>query len=225
MRKNTLSIAVALAAIASSAAAQTNSVYVGGAYINVNSKAPPLEGGDPVPPPGALISVGNASTVAFGYVYRFADQFGLEFALGVPPKHKGYGEGFIAPFGQISSVKQVAPTAFLNYYFGEAGATLRPFLGLGLNFTRFTDATSTQSGDAASGGPTQLKLSDSWGLAVHGGATYAIDKHWHVLGSIAYADVQSDLTATTTTFEGDVIRTTHIDFRPVVFTLALGYTF
>jgi len=229
MRKYIVLVTAALAGFSGAVLAQDqlkNTVYFGGVYAQVNSKAGELVGGPPVPPPGALIDVGDGKTVGFGYVYRFRPEWSIEAALGVPPTHKGYGEGFIAPFGQISSVKQVAPTVFANYHFGSfVDGRVQPFVGIGVNYTRFTDAKSTPSGDAASGGPTRLELSDSWGLAAHVGAIFPIDKNWSVVGAIAYADVQSDLKATTTTFAGEIVRTTHIEFRPVVYTLALGYSF
>jgi outer membrane protein len=217
-------LAAALVFAGSCAAAQTT-VYLGGAYIDIHSKAPALEGGPAVPPPGGLIEVGDAKTVVFGAVHHFAPQWSVEAALGIPPEHKTYGRGFLQPFGQISSVKQVAPTVFVNYHFGAPEARLRPFVGLGLNYTHFTDARGTASGDAASGGPSRIELDDSWGAAVHAGASWAIDKRWSVIGTVAYADVKSDVTATTTTPTGTIVRTTRIDFRPVVYTLSLGYSF
>jgi len=229
MRNYTILVATALAACCGAVSAQEqpkHTFYFGGVYAQVNSKAGELVGGPPVPPPGAQIDVGDGQTIGFGYVYRFQPQWSFEAALGIPPKHKGYGEGFIAPFGQISAVKQVAPTVFFNYHFGDlANGRVQPFVGVGLNYTRFIDGYSTPSGNAASGGPTTIKLTDSWGLAAHVGATFPIDKQWSIVGAIAYADVQSDLTATTTTWSGEIVRTTHIEFRPVVYTLAVGYSF
>jgi len=216
--------AAALSLVAASASAQTHGVYLGGAHIDINSKAPPLSGGPATPPPGAQIEVGDASTPIFGYTYRFNENWAVEAALGIPPRHKTYGRGFIEAFGQISSVKQVAPTVFLNYHFRRFGP-VEPFVGLGLNYTHFTGGRSTASGDAASGGPTKIELSDSWGLAAHVGGSYIVDKHWSVVGTVAYADVQSDAKGITSTPGGEIVRTTHIKFRPVVYTLSLAYSF
>ena len=225
MNKPISCVAAALLSLAAAgASAQSTTFYVGGAFIDVNSSAPALSGGDPVPPPGAQIEVDDASTVGFGLTYRFNPSWSVEAALGIPPRHRTYGAGFIEPFGQISSVKQVAPTVFVNYHLGGMGQ-FEPFVGLGLNSTRFTGARSTPSGVAASGGPTRIELDDSWGAAVHVGASYKINDKWSIVGTIAYADVQSDLKATTTTNEGDVVRTTHIKFNPVAYTLSVGYSF
>jgi len=216
--------AAALAFAASGASAQASqSIYVGGAYIDLHSSSTPLVDGTPTPTP-AYVEVKDASTIGFGYIYRLNPTWAIEAALGVPPRHKTYGQGFITPFGEISSVKQVSPTVFANYHFQPFGA-VQPFVGLGLNYTHFTGARSTASGNAASGGPTTISLKDSWGLAAHTGASYAIDQQWSIVGTVAYADVKSDVTATTSTNTGDVVRTTRIKFNPVVYTLCVGYSF
>ena len=226
MHKTVFSLfaAAALSLAASGASAQSSqSVYIGGAYIDLHSSSTPLVGGPALPSP-AYVEVKDASTVGFGYIYRFNPTWAVEAALGIPPRHKSYGQGFITPFGEISSMKQVSPTVFANYHFQPYGA-LQPFVGLGLNYTHFTGGRSTPSGDAASGGPTSIKLKDSWGLAAHTGVSYAIDKQWSIVGTVAYADVKSDVTATTTTNSGDIVRTTRIKFNPVVYTLCVGYNF
>ncbi|RZU00571.1 OmpW/AlkL family protein [Rivibacter subsaxonicus] len=222
-----LTVAAGTASAQSMEMLQGLTVYVGGAYIDVHSKADPLTSAPPTLPPGveAGVRVGDAGTVGFGVVYRFAPAWSVEAALGVPPEHSGYGTQFIEPFGQISTVKQVAPTFFLNYHFNAVMAGLSPFVGVGFNYTKFTDAKSTASGNAASGGPTSIDMTDSWGVAAHVGLTYQIDRNWSIVGTIAYADVSSDMTATTTTNAGNIVRTTTIDFRPVVYTLSVGYTF
>jgi outer membrane protein len=205
--------------------------YVGGAYIDVHSKADPLKSDPETLPPGveAGVRIGDASTVGFGVVVPISGPYTFELALGIPPTHKGYGTLFLSKFGEISTMKQVSPTAFVNYHFTDGGLGLAPFVGAGVNFTKFTAGKTTPSGEAASGGPTKQKLSNSVGLAAHAGLTYKIDSNWSIVGTVAYADVRSDLTATTTTRLDDglatVVRTTTIAFRPIVYTLSVGYTF
>lgn len=207
------------------AQAQEQTVYLGGAYIKVDSQSPALKGGAPLPPPGANIDVDDARTIVFGYKRYFTDHWGVDFALGIPPRHKVYGKDFLKPFGQVASVKQVAPTVFVNYRFGDAGDRLRPFVGVGINYTHFTGGRSTASGEAASGGPTTIKLKDSVGLAAQVGVSYALTKEWSLNASLAMAKVKADQKATTTTREGPIVRTTTIDFNPKVFCVTVGYSF
>jgi outer membrane protein len=207
------------------------SLYLGGAYIDLHVKAAPLSSQPATLPDGyhARIKISDAATVGFGASYRFSPQWSAELAAGLPPEHSVYGDDFIAPFGQITLVKQAGPTVFANYHFAECAPGLSLFAGPGLNYTRFIKTRSTASGDAASGGSTRVKLSPSWGLAAHVGGTWQLDRHWSLVSTVAYADVRSHMTATTQANLGNgpqtVVRDTHIIFRPLVYSMSVGYTF
>jgi outer membrane protein len=87
----------------------------------------------------------------------------------------------MARYGVIAKVKQRAPTLFVNYNFGAPSEKFRPFVGLGLNYTQFFDATLlTASNDIVTGGPTKLKLKESFGLAGQIGIRYQYDDRWSV---------------------------------------------
>ncbi|MFZ2989527.1 OmpW/AlkL family protein [Ideonella sp.] len=207
------------------------SIYLGGVYIDVHAQSPSLTSYPETLPAGlhAGIRVGDASTVGMGIAYRFNPKWSAELVLGIPPEHSVYGTEFIEPFGQITLVKQAPPTAFLNYHFDDFTPGLSAFVGAGVNYTRFIKTRSTGSGNAASGGTTRVDLTPSLGLAAHVGGTWQIDKNWSLVATLAYADVKSDMTATTQANLGDgpttLIRTTTIDFRPVVYSLSVGYSF
>jgi outer membrane protein len=208
------------------------SVYMGYAHIHLNATMPAIQTTPETLPAGveARLRVGNANTIGFGAAYRFSPSWEGEFALGVPPEHKVYGADFIEPFGQVSRVTQVAPTVFANYHFGDMMPGLHGFIGAGINYTKFIKAHSTPTGDAVNGGPTQIKLSPSWGLAGHVGGNWQLDKNWSIVGTVAKADVKSDLTTTTTgANQGNgpvtIVGRTKITFNPTVYTLSLGYAF
>ncbi|MFZ6639926.1 OmpW/AlkL family protein [Undibacterium sp. TC4M20W] len=210
-------------ACVSSAHAYENSVRAGVLNVQVHSESPDFTSNGPAfltPQPAGLV-VQNATTVVFGYTRRINDHLDFDFVAGIPPEHEVTGRGTLAPYGVISKVKQRAPTFFLNYNFGAPTDAFRPFVGLGLNYTQFFDAKSTAVGNIATGGPTKIELKDSVGLAGQVGVNYHFNDRWFVSASIAAAKVKSDMTATT----GSIERKTSIDFRPVVFGVALGYSF
>jgi outer membrane protein len=232
MKKNiTLILGAALLALAGTARAEepavgTHTFYLGLAHIDVNSKAPPLAGGSKVfPAPGAQIRVGDATTTGFGYTYRFAERWSGEIVLGIPPSHKIYGNGVLANAGQIAVVRQMPPTVFVNYHLGEWLPKFHPFVGAGLNYTYFEKKRSTPTGDAISGGPTRITLTNSWGAAAHAGFTVQYNKSWSLTATAAYADVRSTMRSYTTTKDGVEELSTKINFRPMVYTLSLGYSF
>ncbi|HSI50430.1 MAG TPA: OmpW family outer membrane protein [Ideonella sp.] len=209
------------------------SFYLGGAYIDVHAKSSPLSGTSTTFPDGsthaARFRIDDASTVGFGLVYRFNKTWSGELALGLPPEHSIHGDDLLQSFGQITLVKQAPPTAFLNYHFPEVAEGVSFFVGPGINYTRFLRARNTAAGNAAAGGETKVKLDPSWGLAGHVGGTWQIDRNWSFVGTVAYAHVASTQTSTTQTNLGDgpvtVTHTANINFRPVVYSLSLGYSF
>jgi outer membrane protein len=121
----------------------------------------------------------------------------------------------------IGTVRQIAPTVFANYKFGEPSSKLRPFVGIGVNYTLFDQAESTALFNQLSGGVTTNKLSDSWGLAAQVGASYKLDGPWSISGTWSTADVKSTLTTNTYGVE----RKTDVKFSPSVFILSVGYHF
>lgn len=217
----TLCATLGLASLA--AWGQQNTIKVGIAHLSIHSQADNLTSNGPafLTPQPAGISVGDATTLLVSYIRKLDEHWDLDLETGLPPTHDTHGVGTLAPFGVVSKVKQAGPSLFVNYNFGAANSKFRPFVGLGINYTRFYDAESTASGNLASGGPTKLELSDSWGPAAQLGASYKLADNWSVIGSIAVAKVKSDMTAIT----GSIRRTTTIDFRPVVYTLGVAYSF
>jgi outer membrane protein len=219
--KTAVVLALGLASFA--AGAQENTVRLGYGYIDVHSKSDNFTTNGPafLTPQPAGLTVDSASTVILGYTRRLNANFDLDFVLGVPPQHDVKGRGTLAPYGTVARVKQAAPTVFVNYNFFDEQTRFRPFVGVGVNYTKFFNRESTANGVLASGGPTRIDLSSSWGLAAQVGAKYKLDDRWSVNGSVTVADVKSDLTATT----GSIERRTRIDFRPVVYIVTVGYSF
>ena len=208
----TLRAAAVLAAVLAAAPAlaqHTHTVKAGAIRYDTHAKTGGITGIGI--PPGADAEVGDANTAVFTYEYAISPKLGVELVLGVPPKIKAQAAGSVAFLGEVLTARNVAPTVFLSWHFGEPGATLRPYAGIGINYTRFTDAKTPYGWD--------VKLSDSVGLAAHVGVDYFINRNWG-WASVAAIKVKSDLTAT-----GAVVLTSTIDFRPVTYGLGLSYRF
>ncbi len=209
-----------------------NTIYLGVGYLQNHSSMSDLSGMNT--PPGLNLDVGNAATLGFGYVRDLGGPWSFELALGVPPRVRTDAMGAnwaalgVSPGAGVTDVHVVSPTAFINYHFLGKSAKFDPFVGLGLNYTRFTDTTALSSLTSHLG-PTAISLSDSWGPAAHAGMVYHIDQRWSVVATLGIADVNSDLTSTSYSPINPTLITsqgkTTIHFHPVVYTLALGYSF
>ena len=122
--------------------------------------------------------------------------------IGVPPTIKAKATGSVAFLGDdVLSAKNVAPTLLFDHRFFSPSDAWRPFLGAGINDTRFTNVKSKLA--------SKVELGDSYGLALHGRVNYAITKEWGLFASVARLDVKSKLVAT-----GSTVLTTTIDFKP-----------
>ncbi len=220
-----------MTALLSSVTAQAendNTVRVGAYFVHYDAKATDLTGtGIGAVPAGVNMKVNNVDTPYFAYVRRLTSNFDLEFAFGIPPKTTMTGTG-PAKLGSVPYAGQVvatsrwfSPTVLLNYNFLEESSKFRPYVGLGANFTRFTDNTATPAGQAALGGPTSASLKNSLGWAATTGISYRLQERWSVYASYSISQVKSDLIANTS----GVIRTNSVDFRPSAVVLSAGYSF
>jgi outer membrane protein len=209
-------VVFAALALASAAAAADgdNVVKVGITRYQTHSKTDGISGIGV--PPGADASVSGATTVIFVYerlLTPISPNLGLEFVLGVPPRLHAKATGSVAFLGDdVLSAKNVAPTLLLNYHFFGPDTKLRPYLGAGINYTRFTSVRSSLAPD--------VQMGSSTGLALQAGVNYAITKDVGLFASIAKVDVKSKVVAT-----GATVLTTTVDFRPIVYSAGISYQF
>ena len=221
--------ATVLAAVSSAPAlAQQNTVKLGVMHIQPQSSASDFSG--PFTPRGISLEVRNKSTAFISYTRELEERWNVELALGAPPTHdialKVNNPALIgsvqAMNHQIGSrVRQVASTVFVNYKFLDASNALRPFVGAGINYTRFDKTRSNVAGNALNGGATSISLEDSVGLALQAGLVWRLDSQWSVSAALATAQVQSKITTHTL----GITRNADIKFRPQVFVVAAGYSF
>jgi len=232
MKNTLLSVAVTALVLSASgnALAQSTTVKLGLVNIDPNSSASAMSG--PFTPVDALsLKVKPQSTLFFSVAREIDAQWEIELALGVPPTHdvavvvldatKLPGSVAALDGATAARVRQVAPTLFANYRFGDSKSQFRPFVGLGLNHTVFDKRESTATNDAINGGLTTLKLSDSTGLAMQLGVTAQLSGPWSMTAAWSSARVKSKLTTNTYGIE----RVSDIVFHPSVLTLAVGYSF
>jgi outer membrane protein len=194
-------------------------------FVHYEAEASDISG--PYTPPGLNVHVNNVETLYLAYVRTLSSHFVAELAFGYPPVSKTEGRGpaklgSVAYNGQvISTARWVAPTLLVEYVFRSPSARLRPYVGVGVNYTRFVARQSTAAGNAASGGPTSISLPASVGPTATAGLSYEITDRWHVYASYSIAQVNSKLTANT----AGVLRTAEIHFWPNTLVISAGYSF
>ena len=202
-----------------------NEVRVGAYFVHYKATAEDVSG--PFTPPGINLRVADVNTLYLGYLRHFDAHWTLEVAGGVPPTTRTYGKGPATvgsvPFdGQkVATAKWASPSVLIDYTFLDPSKPVRPFIGIGVNYTRFYERNSTAAGDAANGGPTSISLSNSWGPAAAAGASWQINRQFSLHAAYSGARVNSHYTSDTS----GVIRTTTIHFNPRAWVVAGGYSF
>jgi len=231
MKTRIIAIALGLPTLAAMSAANadeeplSNSVRLGTYYVTYRSHADDISG--PYVPPGVNVRLKALWTPYFGYVRRLSSHFSAELAVGVPPLTKTIGNGPAVlgsvPFSgkEIVTARWFAPTLLLHYNFFDESYRLRPYVGIGVNYTKFYDRKSTYYGNQVGGGPTSINLPSSVGPAATIGLSYRVTRRFTLNASYSVSQVNSRLTANT----AGIIRTTHIEFGPRATVISAGYSF
>ncbi|GGP58819.1 outer membrane protein OmpW [Shewanella saliphila] len=183
-------------------------VRAGTATVSPNESSPVVAG-------VAEFSVDSDTQLGLNFGYMLTDNIGIELLAATPFSH----DVSLGELGKIAETKHLPPTLVAQYYFGDSQSALRPYVGVGVNFTNFFDNEFTQ--DAKGLGLDNLSMSNSWGVAAQVGLDYQIDKKWLVNASVWYAQISTDVS-----FDmgaDHVVVETDID--PWVYMVSVGYTF
>ncbi|MFO6297793.1 outer membrane protein OmpW [Rahnella selenatireducens] len=200
--------AAAFPAIASAHEAGDVIVRVGTATVR------PTEGSDNVLGLGSF-NINNNTQMGLTFGYMFTDNIGMELLAATPFQHK-VG---LKSTGTIAEVKQLPPSLMAQYYFGDKRDKLRPYLGLGINYTTFYDTNFNQTGRDA--GLSDLSVKDSWGVATQAGLDYNLDDNWLINMSVWWMDIDTEVKFKAGGEQQNI--NTRID--PWVFMFGVGYRF
>ncbi|EEY52064.1 outer membrane protein W precursor [Vibrio cholerae CT 5369-93] len=163
------------------------------------------------------LAVNSNTQLGLTLGYMFTDNISFEVLAATPFSHKISTD--LLGLGDIAETKHLPPTFMVQYYFGEANSTFRPYVGAGLNYTTFFDESFNGTGSSAT--LTDLKLDDSWGLAANAGVDYMLNDSWFLNASVWYANIE-----TTATYKyGGAAQSTDVKINPWVFMIAGGYKF
>lgn len=204
---NTLafSLAAAVAAISTPVLAQSAGDWTIG--LGVHQVAPKSSNGSVVGNTLELDVHHNVRpTITAEYFVR--DNLGIEVLAALPFEHDIRIKGL----GKVGSTRHLPPVVSLQYHFG-AGNKAQPFVGAGVNYTRFFRERTT----GALAGST-LDLDASWGLALHAGVDIKLGNNGALRLDARWIDIESDVR-----LDGARIGTATID--PLVYGAAYVMTF
>lgn len=141
--------------------------------------------------------------------YFFNKNVAMELILTVPQKQKITSNG-----AQIGSLKHLPPTLTAQYHFTDLGA-FKPYLGAGVNYTRFSSVRFDPAVDAALN-PSVDK--NSFGWALQAGVDIPLSKNLYLNVDVKKVQIKTDVSS----FGGKV---GEFKVNPVLFGVGLGWRF
>ena len=168
------------------------------------------------------VNVDSSIVPELDVTYMFHKHWGVEVIAGIAEhtvSTEGTGLGLPDGFDLFDSWV-LPPTVTLQYHFLPDN-TIRPYVGLGVNYTAFLENDATDALEAALGSPVDVDLDNSWGWAAQAGVDITIKDNWFVNLDVKYIDINTTATLQTnkTRFSVDV------DVDPFVFGAGIGYRF
>lgn len=161
-----------------------------------------------VPGVGGKVEAGSSTNLAVNFTYMLTDHVGVELLGALPFKHNIKHNDL----GKVGETNSLPPTVILLYNFAP-GASVRPYAGIGLNYTWFFNEKTTGALDG-----TKLRLSNSTGLAAEVGVDVDINRTWFVNASVWHIDID-------TRAESSAVGKFDVDIDPWVYFVGIGRRF
>lgn len=175
---------------------------------------------------GSGVEVDTSYVPELDITYMVTDHIGVEVIAGIAnhdvnltgpgPALSGLG----LPDGQkLFDTWVLPPTVTLQYHFFPE-KTIRPYLGVGVNYTATLWDDATESFENMVG-PVDVNSTNSWGWAAQAGVDIAWKGDWYFNLDLKYIDFDSEASLGTNlgTLRVDV------DIDPFVFGAGIGYRF
>jgi outer membrane protein len=171
--------------------------------------------------------VDRATSMTFGGTYMFNENWALDILAAWPFTHDIHATVEMpgaSGSSKIGEVKQLPPTVSVQYHFTTRGQ-FDPYIGIGLNYTRFYDEKFARW--LVDEGFEKIRLDNSIGFAAQFGGEWALDENWLFAVDVRYVDISAD-----GTLEGDAFAAPDgslglgtIDIDPWVYSANIGYQF
>ena len=212
LQRSALAMVIA-AGLAAPMLAQAQSFKAGD--LLVRARAVNIDPADKDSIDAADIKVSKKTIPEVDFTYFISLNLAAELILTYPQKHDiSANIPTLGVNGEIGSVKHLPPTLTLQYHFTDLGA-IKPYLGAGLNYTRFSSVNLPQG--TALGSLTIDK--NSFGLAVQAGVDFSIDNQWSVNLDIKKVQIRTDLKS------GAAGNLGKIKIDPLLIGVGVGYKF
>lgn len=218
VKRTALAVGIALLSLTAHAHREGDWILrAGAAVVDPDESSDALDTAAAGTLPGTGVGVDSGSALGITVAYMLTDRIGIELLAATPFEHDVSATGVV---GNLGSVQHLPPTFSVQYYF-LPGSAIRPYVGVGINYTTFFN--EELSGEAKSAlGASNLELDDSVGFAAQMGVDWLLGDKWLLNAAVWRIDL--DTTATLDTTAVGRVKT-DISLDPWVYMIGLGYKF
>lgn len=170
--------------------------------------------------PNERVSVSNSVMPEVDVTYMISDHVGVEL-IAATTRHRVSGvTGTTGAIGRLASSWVLPPTLTVQYHPISTGP-VRPYVGLGANYTIFF-AEDASAGLEAAVGPTRVRMSDSFGWAAQAGVDVDVGRNLFLNFDVKYIDMDTTARLDTTAAGTQRVR---VNIDPLVFGVGIGTRF
>lgn len=162
---------------------------------------------------GGDVNISNEFVPTVQLEYFFTDNISAEL-LCCMARHDVKAENTLLGEVDLGKVSHFPPTVTLKYRWTNFGPW-QPYVGAGVNYTRFFD-----NKPPASGPVTAISYDSSWGGALQAGLDYKFDDHWSL-----NVDVRKVWISTDVNIQAGATINASVDVNPMIVTVGTGYRF
>ena len=159
---------------------------------------------------GSSISIDNSVVPELDASYFVTNNIAFELIAAVTP-HKAHTKTSSAGPLDLGDVWLLPPTLTAQYHFTDLGQ-FKPYVGAGVNYTAFFDASKGSS-------VTSVDYGNSFGPALQAGVDYMLDDHWLLNLDVKKIWINSDVKLNGGAIAADV------DINPWIVGVGFGYRF
>ena len=134
---------------------------------------------------GLGLSINDKALPEVDITYFFSPNIAAELILTVPQKQKIRADGL----GQIGTLRHLPPALLAQYHFTQFNG-FKPYLGAGINYTRFS---SVRFGPAVQAALNPTLDKDSWGGALQVGVDIPLAKNLYLNFDLKKVFIKTDV--------------------------------
>ncbi|MGX2951311.1 OmpW/AlkL family protein [Ursidibacter sp. B-7004-1] len=216
MKKSALAVMLGSVLLASSAMAHEagSAIFrIGGVFVDANSSSKTTT------PVDITLDVRNNAQLGLTATYMLTDNIGIELLGATPFSHKIDATVHLPnslALPNVVKVKHLPPSLYAQYYFLDKDAGARPYIGAGLNYTRFFSAKSLNSA------VTNLQVKKhSFGPVVNAGIDIKLADKLYLNTALWYTRIKTKANFSALGLNHEV----KIKLDPIVYFAGLSYRF